>query len=239
MQLFYAPSLLPSEEFFTLDKDESHHVVKVLRMVEGETLLATNGRGVMVRGRIALASPSGVSVRVEQTLEDDQRRPYRLHIAVAPTKSNDRMEWLLEKATEIGVDRITPLICARSERRVYNRERGEKIIISAGKQSLKATFPQLDPPTDFRTFLRQTASSSACCLMAHCMEGERQQAASLLARSQDSIVLIGPEGDFTPEELDAALKAGYVPVSLGQARLRTETAALYAVAAASVGHALF
>lgn len=171
MQLFYAPSLLPSEEFFTLDKDESHHVVKVLRMVEGETLLATNGRGVMVRGRIALASPSGVSVRVEQTLEDDQWRPYRLHIAVAPTKSNDRMEWLLEKATEIGVDRITPLICARSERRVYNRDRGEKIIVSAGKQSLKATFPQLDPPTDFRTFLRQTASSSACRLMAHCMEG--------------------------------------------------------------------
>ena len=94
MQLFYAPSLLPSEEFFTLDKDESHHVVKVLRRVEGETLLATNGRGVMVRGRIALASPSGVSVRVEQTLEDDQRRPYRLHIAVPHTQPTDRMAWL-------------------------------------------------------------------------------------------------------------------------------------------------
>ena len=235
MQLFYAPALDSPQGFFALGKEESHHAVKVLRMVEGETIFATNGRGLMVRGRVAQASPSALSAQVEQVLEDVQRRPYRLHIAVAPTKSNDRMEWLLEKATEIGVDRITPLVCDRSERRVYNRERGEKIVVSAGKQSLKAVFPVLDPATAFRDFIRDNAGG--CRLIAHCMEGERQPLVPLLSGKQDLTVLIGPEGDFTPQELSAARTAGYAPVSLGTARLRTETAALYVVAAVSAAHA--
>lgn len=232
MQLFYVPSLDTTGDFFSLGKEESHHAVKVLRMQAGETLLATDGRGLMVRGRLAVASASAASVQIEQILPDTQRRPYRLHVAIAPTKSNDRMEWFLEKATEIGVDRITPLICERSERRTYNRERGEKIVVSAGKQSLKAVFPVLDPPTDFRTFLKENPSGSR--YIAHCMEEDRRTLVSLLAGQTDITVLIGPEGDFSPQEVQEAIRVGCVPVSLGSARLRTETAALYAVATASV-----
>lgn len=234
MQLFYAPELRPEAEFFSLPREESHHAVKVLRMKEGSDIFATNGLGLMVRGVVASASPSSLSVRVQEVLEDTQKRPYRLHIAVAPTKVNDRMEWLLEKATEIGVDEITPLVCARSERRVYNRQRGEKIVISAGKQSLKATFPILHEAVDFRDFIK--ANSCVDTFIAHCMDGEKKVLSTLLAGKKDICVLIGPEGDFSPEELSAALSAGYGPVSLGDARLRTETAALYAVAAASVVH---
>ena len=236
MQLFYAPELRPEAEFFSLPREESHHAVKVLRMGQGAEIFATNGLGLMVRGMVASASPSSLSVRVEEVLEDTQKRPYRLHIAVAPTKVNDRMEWLLEKATEIGVDEITPLVCARSERRVYNRDRGEKIVVSAGKQSLKATFPVLHEAMDFKDFVK--ANSCAHTFIAHCMDGEKKILSTLLAGKKDICVLIGPEGDFSPEELSAALSAGYVPVSLGDARLRTETAALYAVAAASVVHQL-
>lgn len=232
MQLFFAPELRSREEFFSLPREESHHAVKVLRMAEGSGIFVTNGRGLMVRGVVVSASPSALSVRVEEVLADVQKRPYRLHIAVAPTKVNDRMEWLLEKATEIGVDEITPLICARSERRVYNRERGEKIVVSAGKQSLKATFPVLHEAVDFKDFVK--ANSCADTFIAHCMDGEKKILSTLLAGKKDICVLIGPEGDFSPEELSAALSAGYVSVSLGDARLRTETAALYAVAAASV-----
>lgn len=235
MQLFYAPSLDRTEGFFSLEKDESHHAVKVLRMQAGDTLWATNGRGLLVEAAVAVPSASAASLRIERVLEDAQRREYRLHLALAPTKSNDRMEWFLEKATEIGVDRITPLICDRSERRVYNRERGEKIVVSAGKQSLKAVFPVLDPPTDFRAFLKENTGGAR--YIAHCMEGNKRTLAPLLGRDTDITVLIGPEGDFSPEEVEAALAAGYVPVSLGAARLRTETAALYAVAAASVAFA--
>lgn len=232
MQLFYAPELRPREEFFSLPREESHHAVKVLRMAEGSDIFATSGRGLMVRGVVVSASPSALSVRVEEILADTQKRPYRLHIAVAPTKVNDRMEWFLEKATEIGVDEITPLICARSERRVYNRQRGEKIVVSAGKQSLKATFPVLHEAMDFRDFVK--CNRHADTFIAHCMDGEKKVLSTLLAGKKDICALIGPEGDFSPEELSVALSAGYVPVSLGDARLRTETAALYAVAAASV-----
>ena len=232
MQLFYAPDMDPAAGFFDLPKEESHHAVKVLRMAEGQEIFATNGRGRMVRGTLATVSPTVCSVRVEEILEDTQKRDYRLHIAVAPTKVNDRMEWFLEKATEIGVDEITPLICARSERRVYNRARGEKVIVSAGKQSLKATFPVLHEAVDFKTFLRSRPAEVT--FIAHCMEGEKKQLATSLAGCRDVCVVIGPEGDFSPEEIASAFSAGYVPVSLGDARLRTETAALFAVATAAV-----
>ncbi|MBQ5815307.1 MAG: 16S rRNA (uracil(1498)-N(3))-methyltransferase [Flavobacteriales bacterium] len=231
MQLFYAPHITETDTIFTLSKEESHHAVKVLRMTAGSDIYVTNGCGLMIRGVIELASPSSVSVRVEEILPDVQRRPYHIHIAIAPTKMNERMEWFLEKATEVGVDEITPIICHHSERRVYNCERGRRVILSAGKQSLKAAFPTLNEATSFKEFIKNT--TSAAKFMAHCMEeGEKVLLTSAMREADDICVLIGPEGDFSAEELQIALSAGYIPVSLGESRLRAETAALYAVMAA-------
>ena len=231
MQLFYAPHITEEDSLFTLSKEESHHAVKVLRMTAGSDIYVTNGSGLMIRGVIEVASPTSVSVRVEEHLPDVQRRPYHIHIAIAPTKMNERMEWFLEKATEVGVDEITPIICHHSERRVYNCERGRRVILSAGKQSLKATFPTLNEAIPFKEFIKNNTSSAR--FMAHCMEeGEKVLLTSAMREADDICVLIGPEGDFSAEELQMALDMGYIPVSLGESRLRAETAALYAVMAA-------
>ena len=231
MQLFYAPHITEEDSLFTLSKEESHHAVKVLRMTAGSDIYVTNGSGLMIRGVIEIASPTSVSVRVEEHLPDAQRRPYHIHIAIAPTKMNERMEWFLEKATEVGVDEVTPIICHHSERRVYNCERGRRVILSAGKQSLKATFPTLNEAIPFKEFIKNNTSSAR--FMAHCMdEGEKVLLPAAMRDVDDICILIGPEGDFSAEELQMALDMGYIPVSLGESRLRAETAALYAVMAA-------
>ena len=231
MQLFYAPHITEEDSLFTLSKEESHHAVKVLRMTAGSDIYVTNGSGLMIRGVIEIASPTSVSVRVEEHLPDAQRRPYHIHIAIAPTKMNERMEWFLEKATEVGVDEVTPIICHHSERRVYNCERGRRVILSAGKQSLKATFPTLNEAIPFKEFIKNNTSSTR--FMAHCMdEGEKVLLPAAMRDVDDICILIGPEGDFSTDELQMALNMGYVPVSLGESRLRAETAALYAVMAA-------
>lgn len=233
MQLFYAPDLNEGDGFAVLPKEESHHAVKVLRMQAGDEMFVTNGRGLGVRGTLGDPSPSGCSVKVDEVLDDAQRRGYRIHVAVAPTKVNDRMEWFLEKATEIGVDEITPLICARSERRVFNRARGLKVVLSAAKQSLKYSFPVLNEAESFRTFLKGVSAGKK--FIAHCMpQGRRLSLKDGLSPADDVCILIGPEGDFSPEEVELAVECGFVPVTLGESRLRTETAALFAVAMASV-----
>ena len=231
MQLFYAPDLNEGDAFAILSREESHHAIKVLRMQAGDEMFVTNGRGLGVRGTLSDPSPSGCSVRIEDALEDTQKRGYRIHVAVAPTKVNDRMEWFLEKATEIGVDEITPLICARSERRVFNHARGSKVVLSAAKQSLKYSFPVLNEAEGFKTFLKGISAGKK--FIAHCMpEGRRLSLKDGLCPGDDVCILIGPEGDFSPEEVRAAVDCGFVPVTLGTSRLRTETAALFAVAMA-------
>ena len=231
MQLFYTPHITEDDEVFTLSKDESHHAVKVLRIKEGDEIHTTNGQGLMVRAVVELASPSMLKVKVVERIDDFQRRDYKIHVAIAPTKMNERMEWFLEKATEVGVDEITPIICHHSERRVYNCERGRRVILSAGKQSLKATFPVLNEAMSFMDFIKNCNSASR--FMAHCMDDdEKILLPSLMRDANDICVLIGPEGDFSPQELQEARKAGFRAVSLGSSRLRAETAALYAVMAA-------
>lgn len=232
MQLFYAPGLNEGDGFAVLPKEESHHAVKVLRMQAGDEMFVTNGRGLGVRGTVSDPSPSACSVRIEDALEDTQKRGYRIHVAVAPTKVNDRMEWFLEKATEIGVDEVTPVVCARSERRVFNRERGGKVVVSAAKQSLKYSFPVLNEATGLKVFLKSVRADKK--FIAHCMPQGRVQLKDVLSPGQDVCVLIGPEGDFSLEEVALAVECGFVPVTLGDSRLRTETAALFAVAMSSV-----
>jgi 16S rRNA (uracil1498-N3)-methyltransferase len=225
MQLFYLPEIDSGMEEVVFSKDESRHLVQVLRKREGDTVTATNGRGLEVELQITSASPKSATASVLERKLHGAPSP-RIHMAVAPTKMNDRFEWFLEKATEIGVDRFTPLICERSERRKVKLDRFQRVVDSAAKQSLKRFFPIVEPPMDFGTFMAKYGHKQG--YIAHCMEGKKSELFKAIETSPEHIVLIGPEGDFTPAELELALEKDYVPVGLGQQRLRTETAAVVA-----------
>jgi 16S rRNA (uracil1498-N3)-methyltransferase len=223
MQLFYAPDIVPPRH--TLTEDESRHCVKVLRMSSGDILHLTDGRGNLYEARIMDADPRRCEVEVTETTREYGRRPYRLTMAVAPTKNIDRFEWFLEKATEIGVDRIIPLETQNSERRVVKPERAEKVIVSAAKQSLKAYFPVLEEFTDIKQVITRPFEGGK--LIAHCRERSvRVPVMEVLPPATDALILVGPEGDFTEEEVALARANGFVEISLGESRLRTETAAL-------------
>lgn len=224
MHVFYTPDI--ASAVYTLNEEESRHCSKVLRLGVGDVVQLIDGRGGFYDAEISAVSKKHVELKVIRQQQEYGKRNHRLHIAVAPTKNIDRLEWFLEKATEIGIDEITPLICDRSERRVVKEERLEKVITSAVKQSLTAYHPQLNPSISFADFLRQPNDSLK--LIAHCMEGEKAYAKDLVQPHQSYLVMIGPEGDFTAAELALALQNGYKPVTLGETRLRTETAALYA-----------
>ncbi|RTQ51469.1 16S rRNA (uracil(1498)-N(3))-methyltransferase [Hymenobacter gummosus] len=220
---FYAPDL--SGPSYTLPEDESKHAVRVLRLQPGDAVELLDGRGGVFRAQVADDNPKRCQLRVT----DEQRvprRPYTVHVAVAPTKNLDRMEWLVEKATEIGIDRLSFLRCARSERRELKLDRLERIAVSALKQSSQAWLPQLDELTDFAAFVRAVEAETT--FIAHLAEGERRNLSQVAAQGTGCCVLIGPEGDFTPEEIRLALERGIRPVALGHSRLRTETAALAA-----------
>lgn len=238
MQLFYAPDFEPP--LFTLGEEESAHCLRVLRLGCGDTVHITDGRGNLYGCEIVEARPRACTVRVVTTAAEYGRRPYRLELAVAPTKNNDRYEWLLEKATEVGVDAVVPLLCARSERRIFKRERGEKIIVAAMKQSLKAYCPQLHELTPFEAFVRTPFDGRR--FIAHCdapqSEAGRRFLPAAVAKSENMRILIGPEGDFSPEEITFALANGYEEISLGDQRLRTETAAVVAAVMAATVNAL-
>ena len=225
MQLFLNTSLDNSFKQFFFSKEESRHIVKVLRKVEGDLLQITNGRGSIFTAKIVTVDPKNCKAQI---VEENKQIPklYSLHLAVAPTKMNDRFEWFLEKATEIGVDEITPLLCERSERKTIKPERLERIIQSATKQSLQAFLPKLNPLTHFDDFLN--AENNAMKFIAHCDEGEKLELKRCIQADKDVIILIGPEGDFSPEEIKMAIEKRYRPVSLGRNRLRTETAAIVA-----------
>ncbi len=227
MQLFYHPELTQTSTQLVFDKVESRHIVRVLRKKEGDVLHITDGKGYLYTASIAFANDKKCSVDITDIeAKPKSWKPY-IHIAIAPTKNNDRTEWFLEKATEMGIDEITPIICHHSERRVVKLDRFEKIIQSAMKQSLKYILPKLNEPVSFDAFIR-TTQQGICCI-AHCEEGEKQVLKQQLKPASDVTILIGPEGDFSSQEISDALAKSYAPISLGASRLRTETAALVAV----------
>ena len=227
MQLFYISDINESTQQITFDTMESRHIIRVLRKKEGDCIYITNGRGLLVTSMIDIASDKKCQVRVSSCEKKNNSRNYHLHLAIAPTKSNDRLEWFMEKATEIGIDEITPIFTQNSERRAVKKNRLEKIMIAAMKQSLKFHLPILNDPTPLNVFLHFKSNSRG--YIAHCREGEKRSMKALIQPSESSTILIGPEGDFSHEEIVESVNANFIPISLGKERLRTETAALVAV----------
>lgn len=215
-----------------LNPEESKHCVRVLRLGVGDVVFLADGLGTLLRASILEALPKGCLLRIEERFDRWEARPYHLHLAVAPTKSPDRYEWMVEKATEVGVDEITPLICARSERKVFTTDRVERIAVSAMKQSLKAQLPVIHPATTFKDLINTPFDGVK--LIAFCGEGARLGLIDAVAMSRQNkgalrcLVLIGPEGDFSPEEVATANDRGFQSIHLGPSRLRTETAGLVA-----------
>ena len=222
----FAPDLTPAAATYQLSEEESKHAVRVLRLNEGDAIDLLDGRGGLYTATVADANPKRCQLRITHH-ETVPPRPYFTHVAVAPTKNLDRMEWFVEKAVEVGVERISFLRCARSERRELKLERLEKIAISAIKQSGQAWLPQLNELVDYAAFVASVAPETT--FIAHLEAGERTALAQVASAGLGCCVLIGPEGDFTPAEIALARAAGVRPVTLGHSRLRTETAALAAV----------
>ncbi len=225
MQLFYNPTIDETTENFSFDKEESKHIIKVLRKKDTDILFVTNGLGLLFETEITLASDNKCTVKI-LSIEKTEPSKFQLHLAVAPTKMNDRYEWFLEKATEIGIHEITPIICDRSERKVVNKERFEKILLTAMKQSNVLFLPKLNEAISFKEFIK--CKNEGLQLIAHCDETDKKTLKSVLKPGENVTLLIGPEGDFSEKEIALALENNYIPVSLGNTRLRTETAAIVA-----------
>ena len=224
MHLFYTPDIAATLE---LPQDEAAHALRVLRLTEGAEVMLTDGKGSFYRAEIDIISGKRCYMRIVETITPEPLWQGHLHLAMAPTKNMDRIEWFAEKATEIGFDELTFLDCRFSERKVVKTERVEKILVSAMKQSLKPTLPLLNGMTSFDKFI--TSPFAGKKYIAHCYEGEKLSLMQALQPGEDALVLIGPEGDFSPEEVQKAVANGFQPITLGRSRLRTETAALVAV----------
>ena len=234
MEIFYAYEA--DGRFCRLDADESGHCCRVLRHRAGDEINVIDGQGTMFRCRLVDDNPKGAEAEVLEAFPGWGGHPYRLTVACCPTKNNDRFEWFVEKATEVGVDRIVPLIGDRSERKVYKTDRALRIALSATKQSLKSRIPQIDEPISVKDFISHSGlDPESLKLIAYCFEGDTRrisiQEALRAYDGRDVTVLIGPEGDFSPEEARLAVEKGYIPVHLGASRLRTETAAVVAATA--------
>ncbi len=225
MQLFYNSSISENEKLFVFDKEESKHIIKVLRKKESDILFVTNGLGYLFKTEIALASDSKCTVNI-LSFEKQEPSKYHLHLAVAPTKMNERYEWFLEKATEIGIQEITPIICEHSERKIIKIDRFQKIIESAMKQSLHYYVPKLNEPITYKEFIKKEFLGQK--FIAHCEETDKKSLKKELKTNENILILIGPEGDFSVKEIQMALDNKFIPVSLGMTRLRTETAAMVA-----------
>lgn len=227
MNLFYDPQLTPDalHHVFYLNAEESWHCAKVLRMRVGDKIHLTDGKGGKYTGKLKIIDPKACAIEILSALSTAPR-DYSIHLAVAPTKNMARFEWFLEKATEAGVDRITPLICTRSEKISVRTERLNKIITTAMKQSLNVFHPHLSAPTPFPEFVRNYSATQQ--FIAWCETDDDPLLIKAIKPSTDVIVLIGPVGDFAADEVRLAENAGYLPISLGKNRLRTETAALAA-----------
>ena len=225
MQLFYNPSISKTDLSFVFNKDESKHIIKVLRKKEGDILFVTNGLGYLFKTEIQLASDSKCTVKI-LSFEIQEKSKYHLHLVVAPTKMNERYEWFLEKATEIGIHEITPIICDNSERKIIKIDRFQKIIESAMKQSLHYFIPKINEPILYKEFVKKDYNGQK--YIAHCEENYKSSLKSQLLLNENVTILIGPEGDFSTKEITLALENNYIPVTLGRTRLRTETAAVVA-----------
>lgn len=224
MHVFFTPDIDHSN---ALPEEEASHAIRVLRLQPGDEVMLTDGKGCFYKAEISVCDKKHCLVNILEKQPQSPLWKNHIHLAVAPTKNMDRMEWLAEKATEIGLDEITFLDCRYSERKVIKTERIEKILVSAIKQSLKARLPLLHRMTDFAQFVSQPFSGQK--FIAHCYKNERQELKDIIQPGEDAVVLIGPEGDFSEEEVSLALSHGFIPISLGPSRLRTETAALVAV----------
>jgi 16S rRNA (uracil1498-N3)-methyltransferase len=225
MQLFYNSEIKKGDSNFFFDKEESKHIVKVLRKKEGDKIFITNGLGFLFESEIILASEKKCEITItKETFQ--QTDTFYTHIAVAPTKMNDRLEWFLEKATEIGIHEITPIICDHSERKVYKIDRAEKIIQAAMKQSLHYYLPKINEPISLSQFVKSNIVGQK--FIAHCEETDKKSLQKEIKKSEKVTILIGPEGDFSSKEINLAIENNFIPVTLGNTRLRTETAALVA-----------
>ena len=232
MELFFAYDTVGSR--VRLDAEESAHCVRVLRHRAGDEIDVIDGEGTLLHCRLTDDNPKGAEAQVLERTPGWGGHPYRLTIGCCPTKNNERFEWFVEKAVEIGVDTIVPLVGDRSERKVYKTERAKRIALSATKQSLKARIPAVEEPVSVKAFLQEERAGLK--LIAYCFEDERCPRRSIKEaleayKGEDVTVLIGPEGDFSPEEAQLALEKGYQPIHLGASRLRTETAAVVAATA--------
>ena len=224
MHIFYTPDI--SGNNYTLNETESKHCVRVLRLDKGDEITLVDGCGGYFTAEIADPNPKRCLVNVIKSELNFGLRNFQIHVAIAPTKNIERMEWFLEKATEIGISRVIPILCQHSERKEIKHERLEKVMVSAMKQSLKAYLPQLDDLTKLSDLINQPFEGLK--FIAHCGEQHRELLKNRIVPNHNYLILIGPEGDFSPEEIELALKSGFQAVSLGDSRLRTETAGVVA-----------
>lgn len=227
MNLFYSLNLQYSN---TLPENESAHAIKALRLKIDDQIVVIDGKGLVCKAKITLAHPKHCEFQVIEKNIIEKNSNFNLHIGIAPTKNIDRFEYFLEKVTEIGINRITPLLCRFSERKTLKKERLEKIIVAACKQSQQFYFPQIEELTDFDDFMQQIHSNATQKFIAHCYQTEKPLLKNVCLSAKDTVILIGAEGDFSDEEVMLAEKCGFVSVSLGSSRLRTETAGIIACA---------
>lgn len=224
MHVFYLPEI--HSDIVQLDETESGHAVRVLRLKQGDPVVVTNGKGGWFEAMVADPHPKKCTVQILAAHQGFEGRNYRLYMAVAPTKNSDRIEWFLEKATEIGIDGYLPLICRFSERKNINLQRLEKVALAAMKQSLKAYLPEISETISFVQLVNKPFNGIK--VIAHCYPGKKPHLKDIIVPGTDMLVLVGPEGDFSEDEVRLALDNGFQEVTLGNARLRTETAALVA-----------
>lgn len=225
MHIFFSTE--SSGNTFILSEAESKHCIRVLRMKAGSEVRLFDGKGNFYEGYISKPDPQRCIITITKTTGGFENRNYRLHIGISPVKQRERFEWFLEKSVEIGIDTITPLICHRSEKMSINRERAEKIIISAMKQSVKSLKPELTEPYAFDEFINTYYEGIR--MISHCsIEFRQQKIDNVYSKGHNAVMLIGPEGDFTVEEIEKACENGYISVHLGKSRLRTETAGIAA-----------
>lgn len=231
MQLFYHPDINETSKTFTFPTEESKHMVKVLRKNEGDIVHITNGKGYLFEVKITDANLRRCTAAILKSTFQTKKEP-SLHIAIAPTKMNDRFEWFLEKATEIGITEITPIICANSERKIIKLERMQKVLQAAMKQSLHYHLPILNDVVSFSEFINLNHTENR--FIAHCEETDKIELKERLKPNENALVLIGPEGDFSIKEIKKALENKFLPVALGSTRLRTETAGIFACAVMNI-----
>lgn len=223
MQLFYTPDINSDE--YTLPKEESRHCIQVLRKKIGDIIYLVDGKGGFYKAKLIGDNPKSCLLNIDKVERNYGKSDLHIHIAIAPTKMNERFEWFLEKSTEIGINEITPIICEHSERKVLKLERMNKILVAAMKQSKQAYLPKLNTAVSFDSFVRNNTVKER--YIAHCIENDdKKQLKEVIKKGADTLVLVGPEGDFSPKEIDYALKHGFSTVSIGNNRLRTETAAI-------------